>query len=308
MQAVPVMSERSFHLNSHPSWTTKNWCFWIVVLKKILQSPLDSKEVKPVNPKGNKSWIFIGRTDVEAEAPILGSPEWLTGKDPDAGKDWGQEEKGMTEDEMVGWHHRLNGHESEETPGDGKGQGSLACCSPGGHEESDTTEWLKNSNNDPSSQLSIYPFIYTFIPLSLYLYAVQRIVITWSLWSAVKRQEINDRNSHMGQIPENQGRHSRESTAPGGVTQDTLHASSDELWQHTGKLTVDSKTSSKSKPWALSWSNKNSCSLVSHRETSFLSPPTGIVPKSEALLPGSAQNLDLTPYSPYSEPSESVVV
>ena len=287
------MSERSFHLNSHPSWTTKNWCFWIVVLKKILQSPLDSKEVKPVNPKGNKSWIFIGRTDVEAEAPILGSPEWLTGKDPDAGKDWEQEDKGMTEDEMVGWYHQLNGHESEETPGDGKGQGSLACCSPWGHEESDTTEWLKNSNNDPSSQLSIYPFIYTFIPLSLYLYSVQHIVITWSLWTAVKRQEINDRNRHMGQIPENQGR------CPDSLlllVGDTGYASCLQWWVVPTHREAHCWLTNQFqiKTLALSWSNKNSCSLVSHRETSFLSPPTGIVLKSEALLPGSAQSLDLS--------------
>ena len=107
---------------------------------------LDYKEIKPVHPKGNQSWIFIGRTD--AETPILWPPDvknWLIGKDPDAGKDWGQE-KGMTEDETVGWHHRLGGHEFEQAPGAGEGQGSLACCSPWGRKESDTTEQLnKNS-------------------------------------------------------------------------------------------------------------------------------------------------------------------
>ena len=95
------------------SWTLKNWCFWTVVLEKTLESPLDCKEIKPVNPKGNQSWIFIGRIDVEAETPILWPPHtksWLIGKDPDAGRDWGQEEKGMTEDEMIGWHHWLDGH------------------------------------------------------------------------------------------------------------------------------------------------------------------------------------------------------
>ena len=94
-------------------WVLKNWCFWTVVLEKTLESPLDCKEVQPVNPKGNRSWIFIERTDAEAEAPILWPPDvknWLIGKDPDAGKDWKQEEKGMTEDEMAGWHHRLDGH------------------------------------------------------------------------------------------------------------------------------------------------------------------------------------------------------
>ena len=111
-----------------------------VVLEKTLESPLDCKEIKPVNPKGNQHWIFMGRIDVEAEAPILWPPDAksrLIGKDPDGGKDWRQEEKGMTEDEMVGWHHCLNGYEFEEALGDGIGQGSLACCSLWGHKESD---------------------------------------------------------------------------------------------------------------------------------------------------------------------------
>ena len=111
-------------------WALKNWCFWIMVLEKTLQSPLDSKETKLVHPKGNQSWIFIGRTDAEAEAPILWPPDaknWLTGKDSDAGKDWRQE-KWMTNNEMVGWHHQFNGHESEQAAGVGDGQGSLACC------------------------------------------------------------------------------------------------------------------------------------------------------------------------------------
>ena len=98
-------------LDYNESWALKNWCFWAVVLEKTLESPLDSKEIQPVNPKGNWSWIFIERTDAEAEAPILWPPDeknWLNGKDPDAGKDWRQEEKGMTEDEVVGWHHQLN--------------------------------------------------------------------------------------------------------------------------------------------------------------------------------------------------------
>ena len=114
------------------------------MLEKTLESPLDRKEIKPVNPKGNQSWIFIGRTDTEAETPILWLPDvknWLVGKDPDSGKDWRQEDKGIT-DEMVGWHHRLDGHEFEQALGVGDGQGSLACCSPWGHKESDTTEWL----------------------------------------------------------------------------------------------------------------------------------------------------------------------
>ena len=127
------------------SWAPKNWCFWTVVLEKTLESPLDYKEIQPVHPKGNQSWVFTGRTDAEAETPTFWPPDaksWLTGKDPDAGKDWGQEEKEITEDEMVGWHHRLNGHEFEWTLGVGDGQGGLACYSPWGHKESDTTERL----------------------------------------------------------------------------------------------------------------------------------------------------------------------
>ena len=113
----------------------KNWCFWTVVLEKTPESPLDCKGIQPVNPKGNQSWIFIGRTEAEAETSILWPPDvknWLIWKDPDARKDWGQEEKGMTEDEMVGWHHWLNGHEFEWAPEVGDGQRSLACCSPWG--------------------------------------------------------------------------------------------------------------------------------------------------------------------------------
>ena len=132
------------------SWTVKKAehrriDFWTAVLEKTLESPLDCKEIQPVHPKGNQPWIFIGGTDPEAEAPILWPPDaksWLIGKDPDVGRDWGQEEKGMTEDEMVGWHHRLNGHEFEWTPGVGDGQGGLVCCSPWGCKESDTTEGL----------------------------------------------------------------------------------------------------------------------------------------------------------------------
>ena len=125
-----------WELDHKEGWAPKNWCFWTVVLEKTLVNPLDSKEIKPVNPKGNQSWIFIGRTDAETEAPILWPPDgknWLIGKDPDAGKDWRQEEKGMTEDEMVRYHHQLNGHESEQTASDSEGQRSWVCYSPWGH-------------------------------------------------------------------------------------------------------------------------------------------------------------------------------
>ena len=134
-----------WELDYKESWAPKNWCFWIVVLDKPLESPLDSKEIQSVHPKRNKFWIFNGKIDAEAETPILWPPDvsnWLTGKDPDAGKDWRQEEKGMTEDEMVGWHHRLDGHEFEWTSGVGDGQGGLACCDSWGCKESDMTEWL----------------------------------------------------------------------------------------------------------------------------------------------------------------------
>ena len=134
-----------WQLDCEESWAPKNWCFWTVVLEKTLESPLDYKEIQPVHPKGDQSWVFIGRTDAEAEIPVLWPPHaksWLIGKDFDAGRDWGQEEKGMTEDEMTGWHHRLDAHEFGWTPGIGDAQGGLACCDSWGRKESDTTEWL----------------------------------------------------------------------------------------------------------------------------------------------------------------------
>ena len=128
------------------SWTIKKAeRFWTVVLAKTLESPLDCKEIQPVHSEGDQSWVFIGMTDVEAETPLLWSPDaksWLIWKDPDAGKDWGQEEKGTTEDEMVGWHHQLNGHGFGWDPGVGDGQGGLVYCGSWGRKESDTTEWL----------------------------------------------------------------------------------------------------------------------------------------------------------------------
>ena len=139
---------RMWELDYKESWVLKNWCFWTVVLEKTLESPLDCKEIQPVHPKGNQSWMFTGRTDIEAESPILWPPDaksWLIWKDPDAGRDWGQEEKGTTEDEMAGWHHWLDEHEFEWTPGIGDGQGGLACCGSWGQKESDTTEQLNRN-------------------------------------------------------------------------------------------------------------------------------------------------------------------
>ena len=133
----------------------KNWRFWTVELEKTLEHPLGCKEIQPVKPKGNQSWIFFGRSNAEAETLVLWPPvvkNRLIGKDPDAGKDWRREEKGTTENEMVGLHHWLDGHEFEWTPGVGDGQGGLACCSLWGHKESDTTEQL-NWTESKSSKL-----------------------------------------------------------------------------------------------------------------------------------------------------------
>ena len=132
-------------LDYKESWVLKNWCFWTVVLEKTLESPLDYKKIKPVNPKGNQSRIFIRKTNAEAETPILRPPNvknWLIGKDLDAGKDWRQEEKGITEDRMVGWYHWLDGHEFEQAPVIHDGQGSLVYRSTRGHKELDMTEKL----------------------------------------------------------------------------------------------------------------------------------------------------------------------
>ena len=131
-----------WELGHKEGWAPKNWSFWIMVLEKTLESPLDCKEIKPVHPKGDQSWIFIGRIDAEAETLILRPSDvknWLIGKD------WRQEEMEVTEDGMFGWHHQLNGHEFEKTPGVSDGQGGLACCSPWGPKESDTTERLSLS-------------------------------------------------------------------------------------------------------------------------------------------------------------------
>ena len=151
-----------WELDYKENWAPKNWCFWTVMLEKTLESPLDWKGFQPVHLKGNQSWVLIGRTDVEAETPILWPPDaknWLIRKDPDAGKDWGQEEKRTTEDEMVRWLHWLNGHGfvwTQSSQGVGDGQGSLACSGSWGRKESDTTERLIWTNwtglrGDPTS-------------------------------------------------------------------------------------------------------------------------------------------------------------
>ena len=137
--------EWMWELDCEESWVPRNWCLWTVVLEKTLESPLDCKEIQRVHSKGDQPWVFFGRNDAKAEAPVLGAPHvksWLIGKDSDAGRDWGQEEKGTTKDEMAEWHHQLDGHEFEWTPRVGDGQGDLVCCDSWGRKELDTTEWL----------------------------------------------------------------------------------------------------------------------------------------------------------------------
>ena len=147
-------------LDCEESWAPKNWCFWTVVLEKTLASPLDCKEYQPVHSKGDQSWVFIGRNDAKTETLVLWPPHakhWLIGKDSDAGRDWGQEEKGMTEDAMAEWHHRLDGCEFEWTPEVGDGQGGLACCNSLGHRELDMTEQLNWTEQKRRDRKSLHP-------------------------------------------------------------------------------------------------------------------------------------------------------
>ena len=176
-----------WELDCEESWVPKNWCFWTVVLEKTLESPLDFKEIQPVHSKGDQSWVFFGRNDVKAETLVLWPPyakSWLIGKDPDAGKDWGEEEKGMTEDEMVGWHHQLNGHEFGWTPGVDDGQGGLACCSPWDHKESDMTEWLNWTELIQWPNFQVVPIIYLIAFLSESGFN-QNLLIVLFMWIAV---------------------------------------------------------------------------------------------------------------------------
>ena len=141
------------------SWTSKYWCFWTVMLEKTLESPLDCKEIQPVHSEGDQPWDFFGRNDAEAKTPVLWPPHaksWLIGKDSDAGRGWGQEEKGTTEDEMAGWHHWLDGRESEWTLGIGDGQGGLVCCNSWGHKKLDMTERL----NWTDSSIKTIPWLF----------------------------------------------------------------------------------------------------------------------------------------------------
>ena len=166
-----------WELDYKESWAPKNWCFWTVVLEKTLESPLECKEIQPVNLKGDRFWVFIGRTDVEAETPILWPPDaktWLIGKDPDAGNNWGQEEKRMIEDEMVGWHYQLNGHGFGCTPGVGDRQAGLGCCDSRDRKELrmagrlNWIEWLMSLNVMSYTYLpSVYPLQWSVHPCLL---------------------------------------------------------------------------------------------------------------------------------------------
>ena len=173
-----------WELDYKESWVPKNWCFWPVVLEKTLESPLDCKEIQPANPKGNQSWIFLGRTDAEAESSILwprDTKNWFIGKDPDAGKGWRQEEKGTTENEIVRWHHWLDGREFEQAPGVGDGQEILESCCLWGRKESDTTEQL--------NWLTEQPYCKQSTDLIQYLSKYQ--------WHFLLRTRANNSNIHM---------------------------------------------------------------------------------------------------------------
>ena len=152
-----------WELDCEESWVLKNWCFWTVVLEKTLESALDCKEIQPVHSEGDKPWDFFGGNDAKAETPVLWPPyakSWLIGKDSDAGRDWGQEEKGTTEDEMAGWHHWCDGRESEWTPGVGDGQGGLACCDSGvAKSQTRLSNWTELNQYPTPSNLIILTFL-----------------------------------------------------------------------------------------------------------------------------------------------------
>ena len=168
-----------WELDYKESWAPKNWWCWTVVLEKTLESPLDCKEIQPVHSE-DQPWDFFGRNDANAETLILWPPHaksWLIGKDFDAGRDWGQAEKGMTEDEMARWHHWLDGRETEWTPGDGDGQGGLACCDSWGHKESDTTEWL--------IWIELTLNIFCFLPHFINFFVLYFRVFTYSISNGI---------------------------------------------------------------------------------------------------------------------------
>ena len=170
-------------LNHKESWVLKNWCFWTVVLEKTLEGPLECKEIQPAHSEGDQPWDYFGRNDAKAEAPVLWPPDgksWLIGKDSDSGRDWRQEKKGTTEDEMAGCHHWLDGRESEWTPGVGDGQGGLACCDSWGCKESDMTEWLNWTEAFPPALPCLFHGKHNEDFRSCFLYSIQWKQITKS--------------------------------------------------------------------------------------------------------------------------------
>ena len=190
-----------WELDCEESWVPKNWYFWTVVLEKTLESPLDCKESQLVHSKGDQPWVFFGRTDAKAETPVLWPPyakSWLIGKDSDARREWGQEKKGTTEDEMAGWHDRLYGHEFGWTPGVGDGQGGLACCNSWGRKELDMTEQLNwtvipTAISEPSFEKALLPstmtcresplnFLVCFCPLRQSMhYSLGEYCVLWAI-------------------------------------------------------------------------------------------------------------------------------
>ena len=156
-----------WELDCEESWAPKNWCFWIVVLEKTLESPMECKEIQPVYFKGDQSWVFFGRTNAKAETPVLWPlhvKSWVILKDSDGGRDWGQEEKGMTDDEMPRWHHWLDGLEFGWTPGVGDGQGGLACCNSWDHKELNTTERLHWTELMGPDTINLVFWMFSFKP------------------------------------------------------------------------------------------------------------------------------------------------
>ena len=181
-----------WELDCIEGWTWKNWCFWTVVLEKTLETPLDIKEIKPLNPKVNQPWTFVRKTDAEAEAeaPIVWPPDgksWLNGKDPDAEEDWRQEEKGTTEDEMVGWHHWLDGHAFGWTPGVGDGQGGMVCCGSWGCKESDMTEQLNWTELMLQTMRVLLRFLSVFL-LFIFLLWLPWLGLPELCWQIVMRE------------------------------------------------------------------------------------------------------------------------
>ena len=193
-----------WELDCEESWALKNWCFWTVALEKTLESPLDCKKIQPVHSEGDQPWDFFGRNDAQAETPVLWPPHaksWLIGKNSDAGRDWGQEEKGMTEDEMAGWHHWLDGRESEWTPGVGDGQEGLACCDSWGgrvrHNWATELNWTESqirkqryyfAKKDPSSQ--VYGFSIGYVWMWELDGEESWALKNWCFWTVVLEKTV----------------------------------------------------------------------------------------------------------------------